>query len=93
MDSSSETRPMDLFPLVTSVIATIISFSSVTEVIGRPDLGTLLTEPHFYQINSLCSKLLGVEMKKCKKAPFYAVCTFKKNVQMQIRSVEYFYFM
>ena len=51
MDSSAEARRMDLFGLFTNVIATNVSVSSFTLVLGRPDLGTLLTEP----VLSICS--------------------------------------
>ena len=33
------------FGLLTNVVATLISFSSVIDVLGRPDVGALATEP------------------------------------------------
>ena len=45
MDSSIEARRVDFLGLFTNVRATLISFSSVIEVLGRPDFGKLTTEP------------------------------------------------
>ena len=42
MDSSAEARRVDFFGLLINVTATNVLFSSLVEVVGRPDFGALL---------------------------------------------------
>ena len=44
-DSPLAARHVDFFGLLTNVIGTLISFSSVIDILGRSDFGALATEP------------------------------------------------